>query len=150
MFTVDGAKIDMNMNEQHSVSQKTNFEKVQEFHSVFASEQHGELGKVPPQKTLELRERLITEEFGEYLEAVEERDIIKVADAIGDLLVVVYGTGDAWGIPVDLIFEEIHRSNMSKRSSDGQVIRDEGGKVLKGDRYSPPKLVDILLDHMAQ
>lgn len=87
-----------------------------------------------------LRAALLEEEMEELHEAQDERDIIKIADALGDLLYVVYGTAITYGIDLEPIFDEIHRSNMSKVR--GGVIRRADGKILKGPHYFPPNLAD--------
>ena len=83
------------------------------------------------QRLMTLRLNLIREEFEELEEALLNRDIVEIADALGDLLYVVYGTGVSYGIDLEPIFEEIHRSNMSK--GDPEPIMREDGKILKGE-----------------
>lgn len=70
--------------------------------------------------------------------------LIEIADALTDLLYVVYGAGHAYGIDLDKCFAEVQRSNMSKLGEDGKAIKREDGKVLKGPNYSPPNLRKIL------
>ena len=82
------------------------------------------------------RIRLITEELSEYCEAVGKDDIVKIADGLGDLLWVVFGTAVEHGLPMDKIFEQIIVSNMSKK--DGHL--DESGKWIKPDNYKPVDL----------
>jgi len=90
-----------------------------------------------------LRVSLIREEFQEFEEACSSGDILKVADALGDLLYVVYGSAVSFGIDLELVFGEIHRSNMSK--GDPQVIKDPHGKVLRNKNYTPPDLASVIL-----
>jgi predicted HAD superfamily Cof-like phosphohydrolase len=97
----------------------------------------------PNEDTRLLRFRLIDEELGEPHEAMINEDIVEVADALTDLLYVIYGAGHAYGIDLDRCFAEVHRSNMSK-FVDGKIIKDANGKVLKPKTYSPPDLSFLL------
>lgn len=125
---------------------KTNFEKVKEFHQTFGIESL-DSPTFPSDKIQKLRIELIREEFEELKEAIADNDIVEVADALTDILYVVYGAGDAFGIDLDKCFNEVHRSNMSKLTKDGEVVRRESdGKVLKSDQFSPPDLSKVLFD----
>ena len=73
-------------------------------------------------------------------DAINDNDIVEVADALTDILVVTYGAGAAFGIDLDKCFDEVHRSNMSKLSEEGKTIYNEFGKVMKGPNYLPPDL----------
>jgi len=95
-------------------------------------------------QTQQLRYDLIDEELEELKMAFDNDDIIEVADALTDLLYVVYGAGHAFGIDLDECFLEVHESNMSKLGEDGRPIYREDGKVLKGSDYFPPNLKEIL------
>ena len=117
----------------------TNFEKVKEFMDMFGQEIKNN-AKFPNEKIIDLRKKLIEEEFQELKDAIKDKDIIEVADALTDILVVTYGAGAAFGIDLDKCFEEVHRSNMSKLSKEGKPIYNEFGKVMKGPNYSPPDL----------
>ena len=88
-----------------------------------------------------LRIRLHDEEMGELQAAMERDDLIEIADGIADVIVVVAGTAAAYGIDLDAVFAEVHRSNMSK-VADG--LKDEGGKIIKGPNYSPPDIAGVL------
>ena len=94
----------------------------------------------------ELRYDLMLEENKEYLTAAINGDLEKIADALGDMLYVLFGTIIEHGMQDKIVevFDEIHRSNMSKLSEDGKPIFRYDGKVLKGSNYSPPNLTDIL------
>ena len=92
----------------------------------------------------ELRIRLINEEAEEFEKASLERDVVEAADALADLLYVVYGAALEWGIPIDAVFDEVHRSNMTKVWPDGTVHYREDGKVLKPPTYSPANIAAIL------
>lgn len=97
--------------------------------------------EVPSTTICRLREALIIEETNELCEALADRNLVEIADGIGDLLYVVLGTAIACGIDIEPIFNEIHRSNMSK-FIDG-VLREDG-KLVKGPSYSPANLKPIL------
>ena len=117
----------------------TNFEKVKEFMTTFGQEVKNK-AEFPNEKIVELRKKLIDEEFNELKDAINENDLIEVADALTDILVVTYGAGVAFGIDLDKCFKEVHRSNMSKLSEDGKPIYNEFGKVMKGPNYFKPDL----------
>lgn len=92
----------------------------------------------------ELRVSLIEEEFKELLDGISRDDIVEVADALTDLLYVVYGAGHSFGIDLDACFAEVHRSNMTKLGPEGRAIKREDGKIMKPESYSPPDLESIL------
>jgi len=117
----------------------TNFESVKKFMETFGQEIK-EKANFPDEKTTSLRYDLIKEELDELREAMENRDIKEVADALTDILYVTYGAGHAFGINLDKCFEEVQNSNMSKLSSDGKPIYNEKGKVMKGPNYFKPNL----------
>jgi predicted HAD superfamily Cof-like phosphohydrolase len=124
---------------------KTNFRKVREFMESFGQEVKAS-PEFPSDEIVSLRTSLIEEELNELKEAVQQKDIVEVADALTDLLYVVYGAGLAYGIDLDDCFREVHVSNMSKLGPDGKPIYREDGKVMKSDQYKPPKLRPILFD----
>ena len=94
----------------------------------------------PDDKTTLLRQELIEEELTELKEAIQNKDIKEVADALTDILYVTYGAGHAFGINLDKCFEEVQNSNMSKLGNDGKPIFNEKGKVMKGPNYFKPNL----------
>lgn len=100
----------------------------------------------PGQKIRDLRRRLIEEEVQELWDAEAVDDIVEVADALTDILYVVYGMGLAYGINLDRCFDEVQRSNMSK-VVEGKLIKAPNGKVLKPDTYSPPDLNKVLFPY---
>ena len=125
------------------MTKTSNFEKVGDFMEAFG--QRVEMEPTWPDfNTRELRLELIQEELDELSDAVADRDMIQIADALTDLLYVVYGAGHAFGIDLDECFEEVHRSNMSKLGENGRPIHREDGKVLKGPGYFEPDLEGIL------
>jgi predicted HAD superfamily Cof-like phosphohydrolase len=117
----------------------TNFEMVAEFMTAFDQEVHTNV-HIPNEDTQKLRVALIEEELGELSDAIRDNDIIEVADALTDLLYVVYGAGHAFGLDLDKCFKEVHASNMSKLGDDGKPIHREDGKVLKGPSFFQPNL----------
>ena len=117
----------------------TNFEKVKQFMSTFGQEVKNR-PEFPDDKIVDLRIKLIEEELQELKDAIKNKDIVEVADALTDILVVTYGGAAAWGLEIDKCFSEVHRSNMSKLSANGKPIYNDYGKVMKGPNYSPPDL----------
>ena len=117
----------------------TNFEDVKTFMETF-----GQIVRTKPQfpdqKTIQLRYDLIQEELNELKEAMEEKNLKEIADALTDILYVTYGAGYAYGVNLDKCFKEVQRSNMSKLGEDGKPIFNEKGKVMKGPNYSEPNL----------
>ena len=100
--------------------------------------------KFPNDKIVKLRYELIREELEELNQAIIDKDIKEVADALTDILYVTYGAGTAFGINLDKCFDEVHQSNMSKLGSDGKPIYNEIGKVMKGPNYFKPDLNKFL------
>jgi predicted HAD superfamily Cof-like phosphohydrolase len=118
----------------------SNFERVREFMTTFGQEVKTS-PEFPSEDIQKLRVELIDEEFKELQES---KSLTDIADALTDLLVVIYGAGHAYGIDLDECFKEVHRSNMSKLGEDGKPIYREDGKVLKGPNYSKPNLEAVL------
>ena len=130
----------MKLNPRADVS---NFELVGDFMEAFG--QQVELEPTWPDfNTRELRLDLIQEELDELAQAMEDRDMVQIADALTDLLYVVYGAGHAFGIDLDECFQEVHSSNMSKLGPNGKPIHREDGKVMKGPGFFEPDLENIL------
>ena len=96
------------------------------------------------EKTNQLRLDLISEELEELKNAMENKDLLEVADALTDILYVTYGAGHAFGIDLDKCFDEVQNSNMSKLDADGKPIYNESGKVMKGPDYFKPDLSKFL------
>ena len=117
----------------------TNFNKVKTFMETFGQEV-----KTKPSfssdKINTLRYDLIKEELEELKIAMENKDLLEVADALTDILYVTYGAGHAFGIDLDKCFEEVQNSNMSKLGEDGKPIYNDSGKVMKGPKYFKPDL----------
>ena len=91
-------------------------------------------------KINKLRLDLIKEELSELTEAMNNKDLLEVADALTDILYVTYGAGHAFGINLDKCFDEVQNSNMSKLDENGKPIFNESGKVMKGPNYLKPNL----------
>ena len=117
----------------------TNFESVKKFMETFGQEIREKAG-FPNEKITSLRYDLIKEELDELKEAMDNKDIKEVADALTDILYVTYGAGHAFGVDLDKCFEEVQNSNMSKLDSDGKPIYNDKGKVMKGPNYFKPDL----------
>lgn len=124
------------------VDDVSNYGKVWKFHEVFDLPNMYGNPAYPEQSVVELRKRLITEEYNELMEAIDKADpnINHIAKELADLLYVVYGTGIAYGIDMDSAFDAVHVSNMSKLTADGKVLRREDGKILKSDQYKEPDM----------
>jgi predicted HAD superfamily Cof-like phosphohydrolase len=93
---------------------------------------------------MKLRLDLIKEEYEELEEAVATRDVVEMADALGDIIYVVCGFAVELGIDLKAVVNEIHASNFTKLAEDGSVIKREDGKVLKGPNYLPPNIRAVL------
>ena len=121
----------------------SNFSKVGTFMKTFGQEV-----KTKPSfstdKINKLRIDLIKEELEELTEAMNNKDLLEVADALTDILYVTYGAGHAFGINLDKCFDEVQKSNMSKLGGDGKPIYNEAGKVMKGPKYFKPNLSKFL------
>ena len=102
----------------------TNFNSVKKFMEVFGQEVKTK-AEFPSEKIIKLRYNLIKEELDEFEEALKDRDLKEVADALTDILYVTYGAGHAFGIDLDKCFDEVQRSNMSKLDEDGKPIYNE-------------------------
>ena len=98
----------------------------------------------PNKRVIQLRYDLIKEELDELSVAIKDKDIVEVADALTDLLYVVYGAGHAFGIDLDKCFDEVQNSNMSKLDENGKPIYNESGKVMKGPNYFKPDLTKFV------
>ena len=122
----------------------TNFEKVGKFMETFGQEVKSK-SSLSSEKINSLRVSLIEEELDELKQAIKEKNLLEVADALTDLLYVTYGAGHAFGINLDKCFDEVQKSNMSKLGLDGKPIYSDKGKVLKGPKYFKPNLSHFLV-----
>ena len=140
---------------------------VREFHEVFAVPIADDGASVERDR-VHLRMALIGEELAELVSAVYgrrageiveiavteaaavddgTRDVVGAADALGDLVYVIYGMANETDIPLPEVIAEIHRANLSKLDADGRPIYREDGKVLKGPAYRPPDVAGVLAAH---
>lgn len=119
---------------------------VKEFHDAFGVQNNYSPTTEIPEDQKQLRFDLMNEENKEYLEAVQNNDLVEVADALGDQLYILCGTILKHGLQdkIEEIFHEIHRSNMSKLGADGKPIYRADGKVLKGPDYFKPNIKQYL------
>ena len=125
------------------MSDMSNFNKVKTFMNTYGQEVKN-TPKFPDSKIVQLRIDLIQEELNELKEAINNNDIIEVADALTDILYVTYGAGHSFGVDLDSCFNEVQNSNMSKLGDDGKPIYNESGKVMKGPNYFKPNIKKII------
>ena len=124
----------------------SNFRKVGIFMKTFGQEVKNK-PSFSTDKINKLRIDLIKEELEELSEAMKNKDLLEVADALTDILYVTYGAGHAFGINLDKCFEEVQNSNMSKLDQNGKPIYNESGKVMKGPNYFKPNLKRFIFKH---
>ena len=117
----------------------SNFEKVGDFMEAFGQEVLY-IPTLPGFNLSELRLDLIEEEVQELRDGLDKKSMFEIADALTDILYVVYGAGHAFGIDLDDCFNEVHRSNMTKLGEDGRPMYRDDGKVMKGPNYEEPDL----------
>ena len=117
----------------------SNFSKVGIFMKTFGQEVKNK-PSFSTDKINKLRLDLIKEELSELTDAMNNKDLLEVADALTDILYVTYGAGHAFGIDLDKCFDEVQNSNMSKLDKNGKPIYNENGKVMKGPNYFKPDL----------
>jgi len=121
----------------------SNFNKVKTFMETFGQEVKNR-PSFSDDKINNLRYDLIKEELEELKVAMENKDLLEVADALTDILYVTYGAGHAFGINLNKCFDEVQNSNMSKLGEDGKPIYNESGKVMKGPKYFKPDLAKFI------
>ena len=121
----------------------SNFNKVKTFMNTYGQDVK-EKAEFPENKIVQLRINLIEEELNELKEAIKNKDIVEVADALTDILYVTYGAGHSFGVNLDECFDEVQRSNMSKLGEDWKPIYNDSGKVMKGPNYFAPNLKKIV------
>ena len=117
----------------------SNFSKVGIFMKTFGQEVKNK-PSFSTDKINKLRVDLIKEELSELTDAMNNKDLLEVADALTDIVYVTYGAGHAFGIDLDKCFDEVQNSNMSKLDENGKPIYNEHGKVMKGPNYFKPDL----------
>ena len=121
----------------------SNFEDVKHFMTTYGQEVKTK-SEFPEEQIIKLRIDLIKEELNELTEAIQQRNMVEVADALTDILYVTYGAGHSFGIDLDMCFAEVQRSNMSKLDDEGKPIFNEHGKVMKGSNYTKPNLKQFI------
>ena len=121
----------------------SNFEDVKTFMETYGQDVK-KTPSFPNDKIIQLRIDLIKEELKEFQEAINNKDLLEIADALTDILYVTYGAGHSFGINLDKCFAEVQRSNMSKLGKNGQPIYNEHGKVMKGPNYFKPNLKQFI------
>ena len=121
----------------------SNFEKVKKFMQTFGQEVKTS-PSFPTEKIVKLRYELIKEELSELNEAIKDKNLEEIADALTDILYVTYGAGHAFGINLDKCFQEVQNSNMSKLGEDGKPVYNDKGKVMKGPNYFKPNLKKLI------
>lgn len=92
---------------------------------------------------------MMQEEVQEYFQACKNNDIVEIADAIGDQLYLILGQAAKHGLLgcIEEIYDEIHKSNMSKIGANGTIIKDKNGKVQKPSTYVKPNIKRIIDNH---
>ena len=126
-----------------SSTQITNFEKVGDFMEAFGQEVLY-IPTMPDFNLSALRLDLIEEEVQELRDGLANKSMLEIADALTDILYVVYGAGHAFGIDLDDCFHEVHSSNMTKLGADGRPLYRDDGKVMKGPNYREPDLTKFV------
>lgn len=121
----------------------TQYDKVKKFHEIYECN-IGDEAAFPSDAERDLRKKLLQEEFEEYITAEANNNLVEVADALGDMLYIIYGTAVSYGLPINDIFDEIHNSNLSKLDENGLPIRREDGKIMKGPNYFKPDISSII------
>ena len=122
----------------------TPFRSVGAFHDAFGLPVRRRPTADIPAEEAALRQALLDEEVDELRAAVADADVVGIADALADIVYIACGTAHAYGIDLDAVVAEVHRSNMTKLGGDGRPVYRADGKVLKGPAYEPPRLADVL------
>lgn len=119
---------------------------VAHFHDSFGIKNNYAPTTALSEEEIQLRFDLLKEENEEYLEAAKNGDLVEVADALGDIMYILFGTIMKHGLQDKMveIFKEIQSSNLSKLGADGKPIYREDGKILKGPDYFRPNIKEIL------
>ena len=125
---------------------KKQIKHVKKFHESFGIDNQLSPNANISEKTYKLRYKLMQEENNEYLDACKNGDLNEIADALGDMMYILCGTILSHGLQdkIELIFEEIQKSNMSKLDKNGNPIYREDGKILKSENYFKPNISKIL------
>lgn len=116
---------------------------VKEFHDTYGLSVESS-PTLPSEDIRALRRDLLAEEYKEYTDGEDANDLVEIADALADMIYIINGTALSYGIPLNEVFEEVHRSNMSKLDENGQPVLREDGKILKGPNYFKPDIKGII------
>lgn len=119
------------------------FNDVKEFQTA-VGQNVGQAPAFPSEEERALRIKLLAEEYDEYQVGENNDDLENIAKELADIIYIVCGTAASYGIPLDRVFDEVHRSNLSKLGEDGQPLRREDGKILKPEGWTPPDIKKIL------
>ncbi|WP_406698535.1 hypothetical protein V5E97_06600 [Singulisphaera sp. Ch08] len=111
-----------------------------EFHAAMCPEQIGDHPLFPSSDVIDLRIRLMDEELSETITAIDDKNLVEVADGLADLIYVAIGTAVAFGIDLRPVWDEVHGSNMAKAGGE----KREDGKRLKPPGWTPPDIALIL------
>ncbi len=143
---IDHYKMVLDQEKYHRLSLQDSINYVKDFHESFKLPVFQEPVTELDEDLIALRHRLMHEENEEYLHAAREKDLVEVADALGDMLYILCGTIITHGMQhkIEEVYSEIQRSNMSKLDKDGNPIYREDGKVMKSDLYFKPDIEGIL------
>lgn len=117
-------------------------EQVREFHKATGQGSYS-IACIPSLEIQQLRLALLIEELEELSVALLEKDVVETADALADLMYLIYGTAEECGLDIEPIFDEVHRSNMTKIGPAG-IERRSDGKILKPAGYEPPNIAKVL------
>jgi predicted HAD superfamily Cof-like phosphohydrolase len=128
----------MSRNDHDEMTAQSMVERFHRLFDIFVQPRPGPIDE----RTRVLRERLIQEEFDELKQAMANEDLPAIAKELADLLYVVYGTAVSYGIDMEPIFREVHRSNMSKVGG----YKREDGKWVKPASYSPAAVAPIVAE----
>ena len=118
------------------------FQEVKKFQTA-VGQNVSEVPEFPDENERVLRRKLLSEEVEEYFEGEEKDDLENVAKELADIIYIVCGTAASYGIPLDRVFNEVHRSNMEKLV-DGKVVRRDDGKILKPEGWTAPDIKSVL------
>jgi predicted HAD superfamily Cof-like phosphohydrolase len=147
--TVSGMTIEAGPNPRNPLAQLGEvLAQVLDFHEAFDLPREPLPTNRVADSLAQLRVRLLREEVEEFADAVERRDLVAIADALADVVYVAYGSAVTYGLDLDAVVREVHRSNMSKLDTNGRPLLREDGKVLKSERYRPPGIERVIEDQL--
>jgi predicted HAD superfamily Cof-like phosphohydrolase len=117
---------------------------VNDFHNAFKLKVGDEAAPAfSDDQSRALRIKLMREEVEEYLEGEDKNDLANVAKELADIVYIACGTAVEYGIPLDIVFDAVHKSNMEKLVDGEPVYRDDG-KVMKPTDWQAPDIKKIL------